>query len=694
MKIIQKRTALRIGVLLVIFSLLIPNLSFKPAEKVYEVDVLVYGGSSSGIIAAYTAKKLGKTVLVIEPGDYLGGLTAGGLGATDIGNKYAITGLGKNFYRRVGHYYNKFEQWTFEPHVADKVFDDYIREAQLDIMKNHRLVSVNKEGEWIREIVVEDSNNPRKATNRLIKAKIFIDCTYEGDLMAKAGVSYTFGRESSDQYGESHNGVHLSDFHQLPDGVDPYKVPGDPKSGLVWGISTDTLQPKGTGDHKVQAYNFRLTLTQDKDNQIPFTKPDNYDPEQFELLLRIIEKEKWKTIHSSFTVNQLPNGEIKVDHSGGFLIKNMPNGKTDFNNFGGFSTDMIGANYDYPDGDYSIRKEIWKNHEDYTKGLLYFLGHDERVPAHIRDEMNSWGYCKDEFKKLNGFSSQLYVREARRMVSDVVMTQLHSEGIEKVEDQIAMAAYQMDSHNIQRIIVDGMVKNEGDVQKRVPAPFPISYRSIVPKVGEAKNLLVPVCLSASHIAFGSIRMEPVFMVLGQSAATAAVEAINSGVAVQEINLERVQKALTVNPLADGSTPEILVDNDDPSSVVVEGEWEKRRGGYGYDHLFSQNNSHPLKTVKFYPEIPQKGDYEVFTYLSKNKDRAPKVRYSIYNGKNTEEKIVDNSSIEELGLSSGEWVSLGVYNFSRGKKSFVKVTNEGAEGQVTVDAMIFKPATKN
>jgi len=693
MKIIQKLKSLRLGFLLIIFSFLIPTISFKPTEKIYEVDVLVYGGSSSGIIAAYTAKKLGKTVLVIEPGEYLGGLTAGGLGATDIGNKYAITGLGKNFYRRIGQYYNKFEQWTFEPHVADKVFEDYIKEAQLDIMKNHRLVSVEKEGEWIREIVIEDSNNPRKETNRLIKAKMFIDCTYEGDLMAKAGVSYAVGRESSDQYGESHNGVHLSDFHQLPDGVSPYKVPGDPESGLVWGISTDTLQPKGTGDHKVQAYNFRLTLTQDKDNQIPFTKPDNYNPDQYELLLRIIEKEKWKTIHSSFKVNELPNGEIKVDHTGGFLIKNMPNGKTDFNNFGGFSTDMIGANYDYPDGDYAVRKEIWKNHEDYTKGLLYFLGHDERVPAHIRDEMNSWGYSKDEFKKLNGFSSQLYVREARRMVSDVVMTQLHSEGIEKVEDQIAMAAYQMDSHNIQRIIVDGMVKNEGDVQKRVPAPFPISYRSIVPKVGQAKNLLVPVCLSASHIAFGSIRMEPVFMVLGQSAATAAVEAINSGLSVQEINLERVQKELKLNPLADGSAPEILVDNDDSSSVVIEGEWETRRGGYGYDHMFSQNNSDQLKTVKFYPEVPVRGDYEIFTYLSKNKDRAPKVRYTIYDGKKSKEKVIDNSTIEELGLSSGEWVSLGTYNFSAGKKSFIEVSNKDAEGQVTVDAMILKSVRK-
>src|SRR5690606_6528987 len=291
MKIIQKLKSLRLGFLLIIFSFLIPTISFKPTEKIYEVDVLVYGGSSSGIIAAYTAKKLGKTVLVIEPGEYLGGLTAGGLGATDIGNKYAITGIGKNFYRRIGEYYNKFEQWTFEPHVADKVFADYIKEAQLDIKKNYRLVRVKKDGEWIKEIIIEDSTNPKKKTNQVIKAKMFIDATYEGDLMAKSGVSYTVGRESNDQYGETFNGVQLSDYHQFPNNVDPYKIPGNPKSGLLWGISTDTLMPQGSGDNKVQAYNFRLALTQDKNNQITFAKPENYDPTHYELLLRILEKE-------------------------------------------------------------------------------------------------------------------------------------------------------------------------------------------------------------------------------------------------------------------------------------------------------------------------------------------------------------------------------------------------------------------
>jgi hypothetical protein len=222
---------------------------------------------------------------------------------------------------------------------------------------------------------------------------MFIDCTYEGDLMAKAGVSYTTGREGNEQYGETYDGVQLSDFHQVLDGIDPYVKPGDPSSGLLWGIASDTLAPQGSGDKKIQAYNFRLCLTQDKANQIPFTQPDNYEPTHYELLSRIIAKEKWPTIHSGVTRDTSSNGEIKIHNTGGFLIKDMPNGKTDFNNFGGFSTDMIGANYDYPDGDYEARKKIWKTHEDYTKGLLYFLSHDEKVPQAIREEMLSWGYC-------------------------------------------------------------------------------------------------------------------------------------------------------------------------------------------------------------------------------------------------------------------------------------------------------------
>lgn len=658
-------------------------------EDVIEVDICVYGGSSAGVIAAYTAKMQGKSVVIIEPGNHLGGLTTGGLGATDIGNKYAITGLAKDFYRRVGAYYDKFEQWTFEPHVASQVYDDLIAEAELDIRKNRRLLDVTKEGEWIKEITLEDSENPTGSAIQTVKAKMFIDCTYEGDLMAQAGVTYAVGRESNDQYGETYNGVQLLEIHQFNDGIDPYVVPGDPSSGLLWGISPDSLAPHGSADKKIQAYNFRLALTQDEDKLIPFSRPDNYNPDHYELLARVIENEKWTTIHSSLKRDTLESGEIKYRHSGGFLIKDMPNGITDFNNFGAFSTDMIGANYEYPEGDYETRAQIWKAHEDYTKGLLYFLSHDDRVPEHIREEMRTWGYSEDEFKDHNGFSSQLYIREARRMVGELVMTQKHCQSEEVVEDHIAMAAYGMDSHNCQRLVVNGMVKNEGDVQKPVAGPYPISYRAITPKAEECKNLLVPVCVSASHIAFGSIRMEPVFMVLGQSAATAAVFAIDENVAVQDVNVSELQKELQTNPLADGSHPDIILDNEDVKNVVLKGNWRKFRGGYGPNQLLAEP-SEDVQFAQFTPMIPEKGEYEIFVFIAKNARRTSSTDFVVFNGEVEEKVVLETNAIEELGLSSSEWVSIGTYTLSEGQNSYVEISNSGADGIVTADAIIWKP----
>jgi hypothetical protein len=659
-------------------------------EAPVQVDICIYGGTSAGIIAAYTAQKLGKSVIVVEPGNYIGGLTTGGLGATDIGNKYAVTGLAKDFYRRIGAYYGKFEQWTFEPHVADKVYADLIREAGLNIVKNHRLKAVKKDGAWIREITVESAVKPAVGTNRIIRAKMFIDCTYEGDLMARAGVSYTTGRESNSQYGETYNGVQLSEFHQLPDHIDPYRIEGNAKSGLVWGVGSGEIRPTGSGDKTIQAYNFRLCLTQDKQNLIPFTKPENYNRSQFELLSRILKKEAWTTIHSSFKVNNLADGKRAVDHQGGFLIKNMPNGKTDFNNFGGFSTDMIGANYDYPEGDYATRKKIWQAHVDYTKGLLYFLSHDEVVPAHIRSEMKSWGYPRDEFKDLGGFPNQLYVREARRMVGELVMTQKHCEGQEVATEQIGMAAYSMDSHNCQRLVINGMVKNEGDVQKSVRYPFPISYRAITPKASECKNLLVPVCLSASHIAFGSIRMEPVFMVLGQSAATAAVQAINEGQEVQKLDVAKLQRTLSSDPLADGRSPEILVDNDDLQKVTVRGSWRKGGGGYGKDVLvaLAEESAHP--TVRYNPDLSKGGQYEIFAYFPNIEKRSEKAVFLVGTATGQKEVVISSGDIKRIGLSSGEWVSLGTHEL--GTSAFVEIAGN-ANGNISADAIIWKPLNK-
>jgi hypothetical protein len=496
-------------------------------DDTIEVDICVYGGTSSGVIAAYAARLQGKSVILIEPGKRLGGMSSGGLGQTDIGNKQAITGMARDFYKQIGKHYGKEEQWVFEPHVAEKVFLDHVKKAEIMVMYEHRLTSVTKEESNVSEIELEHSKGSEK--NKIIRAKMFIDCSYEGDLMAKAGVSYTIGRESNEQYNETYNGVQLLDKHQFRDGVDPYVIPGKPESGLIWGVSSDALEATGRGDRKVQAYNFRLCLTNNPDNRIDITRPADYDSTKFELLLRQIKSYppdslNWQLLH----------------------IAPMPNQKTDINNCGGFSSDMIGMNYDYPDGDYATREKIFQEHLSYTKGWLYFLGHDPRMPVHLRNEMLQWGYPKDEYMDNDHFTPQLYIREARRMVSDYVMTQHHCQGREIAQDVAGMAAYTMDSHNIQRIVVNGMVKNEGDVQIGGFGPYPVSYRSIVPKKSECTNLIVPVCLSASHIAYGSIRMEPVFMVLGQSAATAACMAIDAGSSVQEIDVMKLRSMVGIN----------------------------------------------------------------------------------------------------------------------------------------------------
>jgi len=499
----------------------------KPADSqnVIEADICIYGGTSGGVIAAYAARLQGKSVILIEPGKHLGGMSSGGLGQTDIGNKQAITGMARDFYRDIGKHYGKEEQWIFEPHVAENIFLDYVRKAQINVLYSFRISSLSKNGTSITEISVEHSDGTEE--NKIIRAKMFIDCTYEGDLMAKAGVSYTIGREDNIQYGETFNGVQLKDKHQFRDGIDPYIIPGKPESGLIWGVASDTLQPNGTGDRKVQAYNFRLCLTNNPENRITISRPADYDSSMFELLVRQLK---------SYTPDTLNWQLLHIAH--------MPNHKTDINNCGGFSSDMIGMNYDYPEADYETRKKIIQAHESYTKGWLYFLGHDPRVPLHLRNDMLQWGYPKDEYVDNNHFTHQLYIREARRMVSDYVMTQHNCEGREKVEDGIGLAAYTMDSHNIQRIVVNGMVKNEGDVQEGGFGPYPVAYRSIVPKNEECSNLLVPVCLSASHIAYGSIRMEPVFMVLGQSAALAACMAIDTEKSIQDIDVKKLQMILS------------------------------------------------------------------------------------------------------------------------------------------------------
>jgi len=642
-----------------------------------DVDICVYGGTSAGVIAAYTAKKMGKTVVLIEPGKHLGGMSSGGLGYTDIGNKYVVTGLARDFYRRIGDHYNKLEQWVFEPKVAEGIFNDYVKRAGFSVMYNNRIVRVNKAGNKLQEIVVENIAGKTAANKSTIRAKVFIDCTYEGDLMALAGVAYSVGREANSEYNETINGVQLMEGHQIPDGIDPYVVPGQPQSGLLWGVGSQQLQATGAGDKKVQAYNFRITLTNVPENRIAINKPENYDPKKYELLIRLKEKRPWKAL------------------SDVFIWSIMPNGKTDINNKGGFSTDMIGMNWEYPDADYNKRAVLWKAHEDYTKGLLYFVGNDPRIPANIREEMQKWGYPKDEFTDNHNWTPQLYIREARRMIGELVMTQQYCQGKEVAADGVGMAAYTMDSHNCDRLVVNGQAKNEGNVEVGGFGPYPIAYRAIIPKEKEASNLFVPVCLSATHIAYGSIRMEPVFMVLGQSAAVAACQAIDNKITVQQVNVAAVQRILKADPLADKSTPELLVDNGDTGNVQITGDWKtEKHGGYGPSFLLDTSKAASAASVRFTPAVIKDGSYQVYSYFPKVKNAAAKTVMVVYDGQKATKKVINQSDIQVQGQTSGEWVSLGEYRLSRGNKAYVEVSNKNSDGAIIADAVLFIPVKKN
>ena len=532
---LQKKEIMRMKRVLCLVLTAMAAASCGPLGREY--DVCVYGGTASGVIAAYSAACMGEKVILVSPDAQLGGMTTGGLGYTDIGNKQAIKGLARQFYRRVGERYGKEEAWVFEPHVALEVLEEYASHPGITRLEPYWLTGVKTQGGRIRKISVTGVN-PGAGRPLTVRAKCFIDCSYEGDLMAIAGVSYTVGREGNDVYGETWNGVQLLTGHQFPDGVDPFVEPGNPESGLVWGVSSGTLLPPGSADGLVQAYNYRICLTDSLENMIPITRPERYDSTRYELAVRLFAAQ--------------PDKRTLNDY---FIWSPMPGRKTDINNRGGFSTDMIGMNHNYPEASREEREAIIREHIDYTKGLLYFYGHDERVPEELRSEMLRWGYPKDEFTACGNWTPQLYVRESRRMVGVYVATQTDCEGKAGVSDGVGFAAYNMDSHNCQRIALqkDGvwMVKNEGNVEIPGGVPYPVSYRCLIPKPEECTNLLVPVCLSASHIAYGSIRMEPVFMGLGQACGVAASLAVRGGCGVQDVDVAAIQAILTEDPLLEG-----------------------------------------------------------------------------------------------------------------------------------------------
>jgi hypothetical protein len=521
-----------------------------PQPNVYEADVVIYGGTSAAVIAAVEVAQSGKSVIMVSPDIHLGGLTAGGLGWTDTGKKETIGGLARNFYHRVYNHYQQDEawkwmkkeeygntgqgtpaidgdmrtMWIFEPHIAEQVFEELVQENNIQLYRD----------EWLdRENGVEKTNGKIASiitlSGKTFKGKMFMDATYEGDLLATAGVSYHVGREGTDVYGEEWNGVQTGVYHHhhhfkaVDEPIDPYWTPGDPSSGLLPRISPDPPGEKGQGDHRVQAYCFRTCMTNHPENRVPFPKPEGYDSTQYELLVRIFDA-GWREWFGKFDA--------------------IPNRKTDTNNHGPFSSDNIGMNYDYPEASYERRKEIIKEHETYQKGLLWFVANDPRVPSEIQTEMQKWGLAKDEFTDNGNWPHQMYIREARRMIGKFVMTENELLKRRPTPESVGMGSYTIDSHNVQRYVDEnGHVHNEGDIGVPLPGPYEIAYGALVPKKEECQNLLVPVCASASHIAFGSIRMEPVFMILGQSAAVAACMAIDEKIAVQDVEYEKLKNLL-------------------------------------------------------------------------------------------------------------------------------------------------------
>ncbi len=678
----------------------LPSAPLGAQEKRPEHDFVVYGGTCAAVIAAVQAKQMGKSVVVVSPDIHLGGLSSGGLGFTDTGNKAVIGGLSRDFYHRVWKEYQKPEtwkwqkpeeyggkgqgtpaidgeqktMWIFEPNVAEKVFEDYVKEFGIEVHRD----------EWLdreKGVVVEDGRIRSITTlsGKTYAGKIFFDATYEGDLIAAAGVDYHVGREANSVYGEEWNGVqvgvlhHRHHFDAVDTRISPYVVPGDPNSGVLPRISVEDPGTKGEGDHRVQAYCFRMCLTNHPENRIPFPKPDGYDPKQYELLLRIFEAGWRETFH-------------KFDP--------VPNHKTDTNNHGPFSTDNIGYNYDYPEASYEKRREIIAEHETYQKGWLYFIANDPRVPRDVQDEMRQWGLPKDEFTDNGNWSHQLYIREARRMVGHYVMTENELRKKKPTPESVGMGSYTIDSHNVQRYITpEGYVQNEGDIGVSTRGPYEIAYGSLVPRKEQCTNLMVPVCVSSSHIAFGSIRMEPVFMILAQSAATAASLALDAGIAVQDVDYAALRERL----LADGQ----ILHYDDPNQrgalpaklpgIVVDeeaaqfvGTWQESGSaetyvGFGYHHDGNANKGE-AKAV-FTTTIPEAGRYAVRLAYPPNNNRAKAVKVIV-----GEPDGVVVTVDQTKAPSDGLFHHLATQEFAAGDQATITVVNEDSEGYVVVDAV--------
>lgn len=660
----------------------------------YTADVVIYGATSAGVAAAVQVSRMGHSVVLIEPGKHIGGLTSGGLGYTDSGDKRVIGGIAREFYQKIHKHYDspaawvhekasdyiryrtgEDAMWTFEPKVAEAVFQEMLGEAKVQVISGERLdctAGVKIDRGRVAAITME--------SGYVFHGKQFIDATYEGDLMAAAKVRYIVGRESNSQYDEVLNGnqpKRNTHNHVFVKHVDPYVEPGSPASGLLAGIEASGPGEEGTGDDRVQAYCFRMCMSNVAANRIPFPKPDNYDEKRYELLFRNFEA-----------------GDLR------FPMKPdlMPNGKTDTNNNGAFSTDYLGANYRYPDASYAEREAIIRDHEDYQKGLMWSLANHPRVPVSIRDEMAKWGLPKDEFTDNGNWPHQLYIREARRMVSDYVISEQDCRRVRIVEDSVGLGSYNMDSHNVRRYVTaDGFVQNEGDIQVSPGGPYLISYRAIIPARDQVTNLAVPVCLSSTHIAYGSIRMEPVFMILGQSAATAAVLALESDVELQALPFAALRTRLLndgqVLDLPPGVQKQEIISKASLQGIVMDdtdaeltGIWTHSASSAKYvgsDYIHDSHAEKGVKSVKWSLKAPCSGQYDLRCSYSPNPNRAASVPLRITYRGQTKTVLVNQKKIPEI---DGLFHHLDSLKLDAGDTIDVVLSNEGTNGHVIADAV--------
>jgi hypothetical protein len=655
------------------------------------VDVIVYGATPAGIAAAVAAARAGASVIVIEPTKWIGGMVAGGLSSTDTGRPETIGGLAREFFTRAAARYDGKELWFAEPHANLETFETMLREAHVPVVKGQRLESVARTGGRITSITTEDGT--------IRTGRVFIDATYEGDLMARAGVSCTVGREGTDTYGEKLAGFRPDKVRNFPmevmtqgcpcvGGAGPHYVHGAPtklsardSSGkLLWGVAESNANAD-SADQLTQSYNFRFCATQRPELLVPWPKPSNDQPERYELLLRLIE-----------AYPGIPFARLV--HLG-----KIANGKVDLNAQGLFSTDYVAGNFDYPDGNDATRDRIRQDHIDYLQGYFWFLAHDPRVPEKLRADVQLWGLCSDEFTENAHWPYALYVREARRMRGEYVMQQKDVQREITKPDTIAMGSFIIDSHIVQRLVdADGTVIDEGAFDAPTK-PYQIPYRSLTPRRAECENLLVPVCLSASHIAYCSIRMEPVYMACGHAAGLAAVMAANANAPVQAVAVAtlqtklRQQSAILEMPgMLDivwaEKLPGIVMDDEDAEFTGLWISSTFAGGGVDGASRHDANTDKGRKSVRFALKVPTPGPYEVRISYAPASNRATNVPVIIEHADGTANVTVNQRLAPKFDRF---FISLGTFRFTPEKPAVVTVKNEGTDGYVVVDAVQLLPA---